>query len=598
LAEEKQKEIIKIPAQLTIKELAARSKVDVSDILKKLMENGIMANINNLIDYDTVFVISEELGFEVEPEELTTTNDLLTSDRLKNILSLEEEDKDKLKKRPPVVTILGHVDHGKTTLLDTLRKTRVTEGEFGGITQHTSAYQVEKNGELITFIDTPGHEAFQGMRERGASLADIAILVVAADDGVKPQTKEVIDFIIKNKVPVLVAINKIDKPEANVNKVKQELAEHNLFLEGYGGEVPYSEISAKQDIGLDDLLKNILFLAEYYDFRANPNRNALGLILESNKDSAKGSVAKVLVKTGTLKIGQTVIIGESISKIRRMENFAGKSIKEAPPSTPVTIVGLSETPKSNDLLQAENDPKKIKKFSKEISQSKGKLGGKIGDFGSKELIMTINETRKNSLPIILKTDVQGTLEAIKQIVDSIDTQEVNIDFVDEGVGSITETDVKLAQTTNAIIYGFNVNPTPTANKKIASDETKLKTFNIIYELIEDLKNEISELLDLEFKKVELGRLKVLANFKNSKNLSVAGGKVMDGKMIKGEKIEIFRNKELLGLGDLVQLQHNKEDVKEVKSGLECGMAVKGKIKIQPEDQLVCYKEEEIKRKIK
>jgi len=598
LAEEKKRDIIKIPSQLTIKELSVRSKIDVSDILKKLMENGIMANINNLIDYDTVFVIAEELGIEVEPEELTTTKDLLTTDRLKNILSLEEEDKEKLKKRPPVVTILGHVDHGKTTLLDTLRKTRVTEGEFGGITQHTSAYQVEKGGELITFIDTPGHEAFQGMRERGASLSDIAILVVAADDGVKPQTKEVIEFIIKNKVPVLVAINKIDKPEANVNKVKQELAEHNLFLEGYGGEVPYSEISAKQDIGLDDLLKNILFLAEYYDFRANPNRDALGIILESNKDSAKGSVAKVLVKTGTLKIGQTIIIGKSISKIRRMENFTGKSITEAPPSTPVTIIGLSETPKSNDLLQAESDPKKIKKFSKEISQSKGKLGGKIGDFGSKELIMTINETKKSSLPIILKTDVQGTLEAIKQIVNSIDTQEVNIDFVDEGVGSITETDVKLAQTTQAIIYGFNVNPTPTANKKIVSDETKLKTFNIIYELIEDLKNEISELLDLEFKKIELGRLKVLANFKNSKNLSIVGGKVMDGKIVKGEKIEVFRDKELLGLGDLIQLQHNKEDIKEVKSGLECGMAVKGKIKIQPDDQLVCYKEEEIKRKIK
>ena len=598
MAEEKKRDIIKIPSQLTIKELSVRSKIDVSDILKKLMENGIMANINNLIDYDTVFVIAEELGIEVEPEELTTTKDLLTTDRLKNILSLEEEDKEKLKKRPPVVTILGHVDHGKTTLLDTLRKTRVTEGEFGGITQHTSAYQVEKGGELITFIDTPGHEAFQGMRERGASLSDIAILVVAADDGVKPQTKEVIEFIIKNKVPVLVAINKIDKPEANVNKVKQELAEHNLFLEGYGGEVPYSEISAKQDIGLDDLLKNILFLAEYYDFRANPNRDALGIILESNKDSAKGSVAKVLVKTGTLKIGQTIIIGKSISKIRRMENFTGKSITEAPPSTPVTIIGLSETPKSNDLLQAESDPKKIKKFSKEISQSKGKLGGKIGDFGSKELIMTINETKKSSLPIILKTDVQGTLEAIKQIVNSIDTQEVNIDFVDEGVGSITETDVKLAQTTQAIIYGFNVNPTPTANKKIVSDETKLKTFNIIYELIEDLKNEISELLDLEFKKIELGRLKVLANFKNSKNLSIVGGKVMDGKIVKGEKIEVFRDKELLGLGDLIQLQHNKEDIKEVKSGLECGMAVKGKIKIQPDDQLVCYKEEEIKRKIK
>ena len=447
-------EKIKIPAQITVKELANRTGVAVPEILKKLMENGIMANINNLIDYDTAFLVVEELGFEVEPEELSTTNDLLTSGKLQEILKLEDEDKENLKKRPPVVTILGHVDHGKTTLLDTLRKTRVTEQEFGGITQHTSAYQVEKNGELITFIDTPGHEAFQGMRERGASLADIAILVVAADDGVKPQTKEVIEFLLKNNVPTLVAINKIDKPEANVNKVKQELAEHNLFLEGYGGEVPFNEISAKQDTGLDELLKNILFLAEYYDFRANPGRNALGIVLESHKEAAKGSVATVLIKTGTLKIGQTVIIGESISKIKRMENFAGKSIKEAIPSTPVTLVGLSKTPQSNDLLQAESDAKKIKRFAKEISH-KDKLGGKIGDFGSKELIMTINETKKNCLPIILKTDVQGTLEAIKQIIESIDTQEVNIDFVSEGVGAITETDVKLAQTTKAIIYGFS-----------------------------------------------------------------------------------------------------------------------------------------------
>lgn len=595
---ETKKGVIKIPAQLTVKELADRSKIGVSEILKKLMENGIMANINNIIDYDTVFVIAEELGIEVEPEELSSTNELLTTEKLKNILKLEDEDKEKLEKRPPVVTILGHVDHGKTTLLDTLRKTRVTEGEFGGITQHTSAYQVEKNGELITFIDTPGHEAFHGMRERGASLADIAILVVAADDGVKPQTKEVIDFLIKNKVPVLVAINKIDKPEANVNKVKQELAENNLFLEGYGGEIPFSEISAKQDIGLDDLLKNILFLAEYYDFRANPNRNALGIVLESNKDSCKGAIAKVLIKTGTLKIGQTVIIGDNISKIKRMENFAGKSILEASPSTPVTVVGLSETPSSNDLLQVEDDPKKIKKFVKEISQSKDKLGGKIGEIGSKELIKTINETKKNCLPIILKTDVQGTLEAIKQIIDTIDTQEVNVDFVNQGVGAITETDFKLAQTTQAIIYGFNVRPTADVNKKIISSKIKLKTFNIIYELIEDLKNEISELLDLEIKKVELGRMKVLAKFKNAKNLSVVGGKVMDGKMVKGEKLEIFRDKEFLGMGELTQLQQNKEDVSEVKSGLECGIAFKGKVKILPDDQLVCYKEEEIKRKIK
>lgn len=595
---EQKNEPIKIPAQLTIKELAARLNIGVSEILKKLMDNGIMANINNQIDFDTVFVIAEELGFEVQPEELTVTNELLTSKKLEAILSLESEDKEKLKKRPPVVTILGHVDHGKTTLLDTLRKTRVTEQEFGGITQHTSAYQVEKNNELITFIDTPGHEAFQGMRERGASLADIAILVVAADDGVKPQTKEVIEFLLKNKIPTLVAINKIDKPEANVQKVKQELAEHGLFLEGYGGEIPFNEISAKQDIGLDELLKNILFLAEYYDFRANPERNALGIILESHKESSKGAVATVLIKTGTLRVGQTVIIGNAISKIKKMENFAGKDLKEALPSTPVTIVGLSEIPESNDLLQVEDDAKKIKRFAKEISQSKGKLGGRIGNIGSKELIMTINESKKNCLSIILKTDVQGTLEAIKQIIDAVDSQEVNIDFVSEGVGAITETDIKMALTSNAIIYGFNVTPTPTANQKLSTSKAKVKTFNIIYELIEDVKNEISELLDLEIKKIELGRLKVLANFKNAKNLSVVGGKVMDGKLVKGEKIEIFRNKEFLGLGELTQLQHNKEDVSEVKSGLECGIAFKSKVKVLPDDQIVCFREEKIKRKVK
>jgi len=321
-------------------------------------------------------------------------------------------------------------------------------------------------------------------------------------------------------------------------------------------------------------------------------------VLESNKEASKGSVATVLIKTGTLKIGQTVIIGDAISKIKKLENFAGKDIKEALPSTPVTIVGLSETPQSNDLLQVESDAKKVKRFAKEIAQEKGKMGGRIGKIGSKELIMTINETKKNCLSVILKTDVQGTLEAIKQIIDSIDSQEVNIDFVSEGVGAITENDVKMAQTSRAIIYGFNVNPNATANQSLTESKVKVKTFNVIYELIEDIKGEISELLDLEINKVELGRLKVLANFKNTKNLAVVGGKVMDGKLIKGEKIEVFRDKEFLGMGELVQLQHNKEDVSEVKSGLECGISFKGKVKILPNDQLVCFKEEEIKRKIK
>ncbi|MFO7807275.1 MAG: translation initiation factor IF-2 [Candidatus Moraniibacteriota bacterium] len=596
--QEEKNQPIPIPSQLTVKELSKRLDVGVPDVIKKLMQNGIMASINDVVDYDTSYIVAEELGLQIEQEELTSTEEVLTLEKLQEILQMEEENKENLKKRPPIITVLGHVDHGKTTLLDTLKKTHIADKESGGITQHTSAYQVKKKGELITFIDTPGHEAFQGMRERGATIADIAILVVAADDGVKPQTKEVIEFLLEKEIPTLVAINKIDKPEAKPARVKQELAEYGIYLEGFGGEVPYVEISAKQNTGLDELLESVLFLAEYYDFRANYSRNALGVILESHKDPHKGPITTALIKTGTLKVGQDMIIGNVVGRARKLEDYSGKNIDSAPPSTPVTILGLPKAPQSNDTLQVEENQEKLKKFSKEIDRKTSKLSSGAGEMESGDLIKTIDNTKKNKISIILKADVRGTLEAIEQIINSIDSQDINVEFVNKGVGAITETDVKMAQTGGAIIYGFNTNPTPVASRMKEDAGVEIKTFNVIYELIEDIKEEMSDLLEPEIKRTDLGKLKVLAVFKSNKNSMVVGGRVTSGKIVKGEQLEVVREKEVIGKGKMTQLQHNKEDVSEVKEGLECGVSFEGKTKIQQDDILVCFKEEEIKRKIK
>lgn len=594
---DKDKKVL-VPSQLTVKELSKRLGVGVPEVIKKLMDSGILASINDVVDYDTAYVVAEEMGYQIEPEELTSTEDILTLEKLQEILRMEEENKDNLKKRPPIITVLGHVDHGKTTLLDTLKKTHIAEKESGGITQHTSAYQVKKKGELMTFIDTPGHEAFQGMRERGATVADIAILVVAADDGVKPQTEEVIKFLLENNIPTVVAINKIDKPEASPARVKQELAEHGLLVEGYGGEVPFVEVSAKNNTGLNELLDAVLFLAEYQDFRANYSRNALGVILEAHKDPHKGPVANALIKTGTLKTGQDIIIGNMVGRVRKLEDYTGKTIDSAPPSTPVTILGLSKTPQSNDVLQVEESKEKLKKFSKEIDRNISISSKGVGQMESGELIKTIDDAKRKKISVILKADVRGTLEAIEQIIDTIDSQEIKVEFVNKGVGSITETDIKMARTGDAIIYGFNVNTTPVADRIREGTGIKVKTFNIIYELIEDVKNEMSELLEPEIRRTDLGKLKVLAVFKSGKKQMVVGGRVSSGKMVKGKNLEVFRSDELIGQGSLTQLQHNKEDVQEVKEGLECGVSFEGKAKIQEGDILVCYKEEEIKRKIK
>lgn len=590
------KKIVKIPFQLTVNELSSRLGLGVPVVIKKLMDNGIFATINETIDFETAVIIAEELDFITEPDEEIGAQEVLTMEKLDEILRIEQENKDKLLERPPVVTILGHVDHGKTTLLDTLRKTHIAERESGGITQHIRAYQVRKKGKLITFIDTPGHEAFQAMRERGASIADIAVLVVAADDGVKPQTKEVIDFLVSHKVPTVVAINKIDKPEANINRVKQELAENGLLVEGYGGEIPFNEISAKNNIGLDDLLETILLVAEVDDFRADEKRNALGVVLEAHKDAQKGPVATVLIKTGTLKVGQDVLVGNVAGRVRKIEDYNGKSINAALPSMPISIIGLTDVPQSNDIIQVEETRAFARQKAKNIISSNARSGS-AGQMTSKQLIQNIDDTKTKKLTILLKSDVQGSLEAIHQIIDSIGNEEVRADIIREGVGAITESDIKVAQSANARIYGFNVNATSVASRMAQSAKITIKTFSVIYELVQDVKDNLSEMLEPEIRRTDLGKMKVLAIFKSTKQEMIVGGKVSQGKLEKGQKMELFRDKEIIGSGELTQLQHNKDDVHECKEGLECGIAFRGKEKIQVGDTLLCYKEEVIKRKL-
>ncbi len=587
---------VKIPLQITVGDLAKRLEISATEIIKNLIKNGVMASINETIDYETAALITEELGFKTEVEDVVINDEILTVEKLGEILKLENENSEKLTERAPIVTILGHVDHGKTTLLDTLRKTHVAEKESGGITQHISAYQAIKKDKLITFIDTPGHEAFAAMRQRGAGIADIAILVVAADDGVKPQTKEVAKFLTENKIPTIVAVNKIDKPDANIGKVKQELAEVGILVEGYGGDIPLNEISAKESIGLDELLETILLVSEVQSFKANENRGALGVVLEAHKDPQKGAVATVLIKTGTLKIGQDITIGGINGRVRKIEDYSGKSIKSASPSMPVTLIGLPDVPNSSDVLQVQDKQLDRRKKKLLARQSYTVARGAVAS-NSQDLIRNIDAALMKKFSIVIKSDVKGTLEAIIQILKTIPSNEVTLDILYAGVGPITETDVQSAQTGSAAIYGFNVSPTSIANRFAEDSKVPIKSYNVIYELVEDVKEQMSELLDPEIKRVDLGRLKVLAVFKNLKKGMVVGGKVMNGKLIKGNFLEILRNKEIEGTGNLIQLQQNKQDVAEVKEGLECGITFEGKERIFPGDTILCYKEEQIKRKL-
>lgn len=585
---------IKIPSHLTVSQFSQKIGEGLSDVIKKLMSNGVLASINDTIDFETAFLIAQEFEKEIVLEELENNHEI-TLEKLQLVMQEENENKKDFPSRPPVITILGHVDHGKTTLLDTLRETHLVEKEAGGITQHINAYQIENKNRLITFIDTPGHEAFQSMRQRGALAADIIILVVAADDGIKPQTKEVAKFILEKKIPFLVAINKIDKPEANVNRVKQQLSEIGIFVEGYGGEISVCEISAKKNLGLDNLLDTILLLADIYDFRADSEREALGIILESHKDPQRGPVSTALIKTGTLKVGQNIVAGNVFGKIKKLENHLGKTVKEAGPSMPVVIIGLNQLPQSNDILRTEQDKLKIKQ-QKKTAQNQKTFSASIGQMGSEQIIKTLDKAKKIKWPVVLKADFQGSMEALLQILIAIPSNEIAVEIVKKGIGPITESDVKAAQSSGASIFGFNSLPTSLANRMAGEMKVDVQSFSVIYELVEKTKEAMAELLEPEIKKIDLGRLKVLAVFKTGKNQMIVGGKVLQGEMVKGENLEIFRKEDFIGKGHLIQLQHNKENAPKVKEGLECGITFDG-IGIEVGDFLDCYKEEKIKRKL-
>jgi translation initiation factor IF-2 len=584
------KKLIKLPPAITVKKYSEALGMPLNLVISELMKNGILATINEQIDFETASIIAQDLGFSVE-EEAVETGEQMTLEKLLEILKKEKESGEVHKPRPPVVTILGHVDHGKTTLLDTIRKTNVAAKESGGITQHIRAYQVKKKGQLITFVDTPGHAAFSAMRERGVSIADIAVLVVAADDGVRPQTKEVIEYLLTKKIPTIVAINKVDKPEANIQRVKQELAENNILLEEWGGKVLSSEVSARQNIGIDALLENILLVAEVEDFRADTKRPALGVVLESHLDPQKGPVATVLVKTGTLKEGQDIIAGSAHGRVRRIEDFIGKRLPEAGPSTPVSLIGLNTAPNTNDILQVAMGKSGAKTRLDELKGLSKSQAGKIGELSAQRIYKSIADEKVNKLNIIVKSDVQGSLEAIQQILGEIKSDEVAVNYITTGVGNITESDVRLAQSSSAVVFGFAVETTPVAKRMAEASQVEIKNYKIIYELVSDIKERLIKMLPEEFERTDFGKMKVLAIFRTGKKDMIVGGQVTSGKIANDSLIEVVREDNIIGKGKLSNLQQNKVNVDEVAQGFECGITFDGETKIKEGDTLISFKEE-------
>ncbi len=603
-AEEERKrglpEEIFIPETIKVKDLAVKMTLSLAEVIKKLMQNGVMATLNEEVDYETASIIADEYGIKAHPEEKKGAE----AEKEKGVRKqLQEEmsgatakNKHGLKNRPPIVTILGHVDHGKTTLLDAIRKTKVAAGESGGITQHIGAYQVKYDGKLITFLDTPGHEAFSAMRERGARVTDVAILVVAADDGVQPQTIEAIAFIKNAGVPVIVAINKMDKEGADPLRVKKDLATHDILTEEWGGKTICVEIAAKTGKNLEELLETILLVAEVEELKADPEAPAVGTIIESHVDSGQGVVATVLVQNGTLHKGDPLTIGPILGSIRTMENDQGKRIDHAKPSAPVQITGLPEPPQVGDILQAFASKTEAKERIAQLAKlyiSKGRAKSANGE---------IDERKRFN--VILKTDVQGSIEPLMEALNKIPTDEVTYEIVNAGVGSITESDVLMASSTNAAIYGFTV-PIPSAVKKFADNEkVEAKSFDIIYELVEDVRARLETMLEVEKVRTKIGVLDILAVFRveKRKRRLIVGGRVMEGSLSNGAKVQIVRNENgkqvEIGKGEIANLQKNKVNVKELNTGAEGGLQLITDAKIQENDKLVAWKEEKKRRELK
>ncbi len=579
---------ISMGEKITVNDLAQKLGTQVPHLIGYLMKNGIMASLNEQIDFETASVVAEDYGFKAVSGEETQSDSTISREeykKLKENIALD----DKGSARPPVVVVMGHVDHGKTTLLDAIRKTNVVEGESGGITQHIGAYQVEEKGKNITFLDTPGHEAFKAMRERGGQVADVAILVVAADDGLKPQTLESINVIQKEGLPFVVAINKIDKPGANIDNVKKELTEINLNPEDWGGKTITVPISAKQGTGIHDLLDMVLLVADLEKFTADSDGETRGIIIESHVDRGEGAVATVLINQGTLRVGDDVVIGDTYGKVKALRNWRNEAVDTAGPSTPVKILGLKAAPLVGDMLKVEvvdrakrkKAGKKVRMFEVESKQHKHDTSGESED-----------GTEKNSLDIIVKADVLGSLEALIASIKQKERDDVDINILKQGLGNISESDVTLAEDTGAVVYGFNVQLSSEAQKLSYNRTATIKTSKIIYEILDDVTERMKGLLSIEIVEVPQGSLEVLKVFKDSRAESIIGGRVKKAKITKEAKFRLMREDEPIDEGSIVELQQNKQAVSEVKEGVECGMKVKGARGFKEGDLLVCYVEEE------
>ena len=574
---------------ITVKDLSERIGKPVSEIIKKLLLLGIIASINNELDYDTAQLVCSEFDVELELKLAETAEEALEAEDT-------EDDEASLVKRPPVVTIMGHVDHGKTSLLDYIRKAHVTAGEAGGITQHIGAYTVTINGETITFLDTPGHEAFTAMRARGAQVTDIAILVVAADDGVMPQTIEAINHAKAANVPTIVAINKIDKNTANADRIKQELTEYGLVAEEWGGDTIMVPVSAITGEGVDTLLEMILLVAEMQNLRANPNRKARGAIIEAQLDKGRGPVATVLIKNGTLKIGDTIVAGTAYGRVRAMVNDRGERVKAAGPSEPVEVIGFNDVPSAGDTFSAVNDDR----LSRQVAEErKDKLRAALIKNSSKasldDLFSQISAGQTKELNLIIKADVQGSVEAVKQSLEKLSNDEVRVRAIHGGVGAITETDVMLASASNAIIIGFNVRHDNTVRDIAERENVDIRLYRVIYNAIEDVEKAMKGLLAPQYKETILGRAQVRQTFKVSGVGTIAGCYVTEGKIQRNATARLLRDNVVITEAKIDSLKRYKDDAREVGANFECGIGLERFNDIKEGDVIECFTMEEVER---
>ena len=576
---------ITIPESISVKDLAAELKKTSGEVIKKLLELGIMATINQELDFDTAFLIAQEFG--VTANKKATVNE-------EDILFDESEDRpEDLVQRPPVVVVMGHVDHGKTSLLDAIRKTNVIEGEAGGITQHIGAYKVSINGREITFLDTPGHEAFTSMRARGAQITDVAILVVAADDGVMPQTIEAINHAKAAEIPIVVAINKIDVPGANPEKVKQELMKYDLVPEEWGGDTIFVEISAKQHINIDQLLEMVLLVSDVRDLKVNPKKQAKGVVIEARLDKAKGPIASVLVQRGSLDVGDTIVLGTTIGRIRAMKDDKGKMVKSAGPSTPVEIMGLTKVPEAGDIFYEVKDEKMAKHL---IEKRERKEREDAMNLYNKVTLDNLFEKMENEdlkqLNIIVKADVQGTAEALKQALEKLSDNEVAVRVIHSNAGAINESDVNLAKAAKAIIIGFNVRPNANAKSTAEKQGVEIKLYSVIYQALEDVEAAMNGLLDPIYEEKVIGNVEVRQTFKISNVGTIAGGYVKEGKIERNAGVRVIREDIVIHEGKLISLKRFKDDVKEVSKGFECGLQIEGYNDLKEGDTIEVYVMEE------